>query len=569
MLVLHNARIYTLDDRTPTGTAMAIDGGRVMAIGEEGEILTRFGGGAHTQNLDGHPVIPGMIDAHIHLQHYALSLQKIDCEVPTLEECLRRVAERARASKPGEWILGHGWNQNEWRPPLDPPRSRGGGQEGRRSQGGGEGGFPTAAQLDEVAPNNPVYLTHKSLHTGWANSAALQEAKINAATVDPHGGKILRDQHGRPTGILLEVAMTLVGAVIPQAEGDELAKAIKIAQTSLWEMGLTGIHDFDGSACFDALQRLHQRGELGLRVVKNIPIADLPHARALGLRSGFGDEILRIGGVKAFADGALGPHTAAMLQPYENLPDNRGMLFLDAEQLFEYGLEAAHASLPLAVHAIGDRANHEVLNAFEKLREFELDEMTEDGRPETGHYGHRSPVSGLLRHRIEHVQLIHPEDAPRLAELGVVASMQPIHATSDMLMADRYWGKRAANAYAWRSQLDHGAVLAFGSDAPVESPNPFWGLHAAVARQRADDSPAPEGWYPEQRLTIGQALRAYTLGAAYAAGTEDRQGKLTPGYWADLVVLDIDPFVCEPGELRQIKPVSAMVAGQWVFGGFF
>ncbi len=527
MLILHNARIYPLDDKMPSASAIAIDGGRVLALGEDEEILTQFGGGKRAHDLNQHPVIPGLIDAHIHLQHYALGLQKVDCEVPTLAACLKRVAGRAKTTPLGEWILGHGWNQNLW------PE-----------------GFPSTAELDAVAPNNPVYLTHKSLHTGWANSAALREVRIDSSTPDPADGKIQRDAQGHPTGIFFEGAMWLIYRAIPEPNGEEVAEAIRNAQTKLWEMGLTGVHDFDGNACFDALQRLHQRGELCLRVVKNIPVDDLPHARALGLRSGFGDEFLRIGGIKAFADGALGPHTAAMLQPYENEPENRGMLLLDAEEILEYGQEAASAGFAMTVHAIGDRANHEVLNALEQLRALEIDT--------------RSSGTCPLRHRVEHVQLIHPEDAPRLAELGIIASMQPIHATSDMPIADRYWGARAANAYAWQTQRNHGAVLAFGSDAPAEPPSPFWGLHAAVTRQRADGSPGSEGWYPEQRLSIAEALQAYTTGAAYAGGTENLQGKLAPGYWGDLLVLDTDPFTCDPDMLRNIRPIGTMFAGNWV-----
>ncbi len=529
MIIIHNARIYTLDDNIPNASAIAIDNGRVVAMGKDDELLTQFGRGARTFDLGGQPVIPGLIDAHVHLRHYALSLQKIDCEVPTLAECLRRVSERAQTTPPGEWILGHGWNQNLW------PE-----------------GFPSTAELDDIAPDNPVYLTHKSLHTGWANSAALREADITSNTSDPHDGEIQRDAQGKPTGIFLEGAMWLIPKAIPEPRGDELADAIIYAQSKLWEMGLTGIHDFDGPVCFDALQRLDQEGKLRLRVVKNIPVDQLSNARALGLRSGFGNDYLRMGGIKAFADGALGPHTAAMLQPYDSDPGNLGMLLLDAEEILEYGQEAASAGLSMTVHAIGDRANHEVLNALERLREFEKTQKV-------------SETSRVLRHRIEHVQLLHPEDVPRLAELGVIASMQPIHATSDMFMADQYWGKRAEHGYAWKSQLNHGAVLAFGSDAPVESPNPFWGLHAAVTRQRPDGSPGPEGWYSEQRLSFTEALRAYTYGAAYTAGTENLQGKLSPGYWADLVVLDSDPFTCEPENLHQIKPQKTMVGGEWVY----
>jgi predicted amidohydrolase YtcJ len=265
------------------------------------------------------------------------------------------------------------------------------------------------------------------------------------------------------------------------------------------------------------------------------------------LRTGFGDEFLRIGNVKAFSDGALGPRTAAMLQPYEGEPENRGMLMLDAEEVFERGRLAAENGLAMAVHAIGDRANHEVLNAFAQLQSLPGIDR------------------GRLRHRIEHVQLIHPDDAGRLAQLGVIASMQPIHATSDMLMADRFWGKRAELSYAWRTQLQHGAVLAFGSDAPVESPNPFWGIHAAVTRQRADGSPDGGGWYPEQRLAVTEALQAYTIGAAYAANREHEQGRLSPGFLADLLVVNSDPFNCPPEELRTIRPLATMVGGEWVW----
>jgi predicted amidohydrolase YtcJ len=297
-----------------------------------------------------------------------------------------------------------------------------------------------------------------------------------------------------------------------------------------------------------ALQQLHAQGALKLRVTKSIPLETLDHAVELGLRTGFGDDWLRIGSVKAFMDGALGPRTAAMLQPYLDEPENRGILNMDAEELFEAGRQAVKVGLSMAVHAIGDRANHEVLDAFEQLRRFERDR----GLPP-------------LRHRIEHVQVLHPDDAARLAEFGIIASMQPIHATSDMRMADQFWGQRAALSYAWRTQLDHGAMLAFGSDAPVESPNPFLGLHAAVTRQRADGSPGEKGWYPEQRLSLQQALEGFTLGPAYTAGMETRQGKLAPGYLADLIVLTQDPNVLPSSALLELEASATMIAGEWVW----
>jgi len=527
MLLLTNAHIYTLDSHQPTAHALAIEFGRVLAVGTEDFIRAEFGARGKELDLNGRTIIPGLTDSHLHFKQYALSLQNVDCETTTLAECLRRVAERARHTPGGEWVLGHGWNQNEWRDCT-----------------GGQDGFPSAALLDNIA--HPVYLTAKSVHAGWANTAALRLAGITAQTPDPEGGQIQRDAQGKPTGILLEGAMGLVSGAIPQLGPEQVLQAMRAAQEVLWGMGLTGIHDFDRRDSFSALQTLHGRGELGLRVVKTIPVEDLAHAIGVGLRSGFGDDFLRIGMVKAFADGALGPHTAAMFQPYVEEPENRGMLLLDSEEILEFGRQAVENGLGLTIHAIGDRANHEVLNAYAGLR------------------GHERAL-GLphLRHRIEHVQILHPDDFPRLAELGVIASMQPIHATSDMIAADRFWGERSQYGYAWRELLYLNTALAFGSDAPVDSPNPFWGIHAAVTRRRADGSPGPEGWYPAQRLTRLEALQGYTTGAAYAAGMENRLGQLSPGFLADLLVLDTDPFTCEPDALRDIRPVGVMVGGEW------
>jgi len=529
MKLFFNGRIHTMDRGRPYATALLIDHGRIAACGDKEQLIALGGRLEETMDLEGRAVLPGLTDAHLHLQHYSLGLAKVNCETSTLEECLERVGERARSLEPGAWVLGHGWNQNNWGLP-------------------GAEGFPTAAHLDAAASDHPVYLTAKSLHASWANSAAMRLAGIGADTPDPRDGRIQRDASGQATGILLESAMDLMSAVLPRASLADLAQAMEQAQPSLWRMGLTGVHDFDRRESFMALQDLHARGRLRLRVNKNIPVESVDQAAALGLRTGFGDEMLWIGSVKAFMDGALGPRTAAMIQPYAGEAENRGILNMDAEELFEIGRRAADAGLAMTVHAIGDRANHEVLDAYEHLRGYER----ENGLP-------------ALRHRIEHVQVLHPDDVPRLAALEVIASMQPIHATSDMPAADRYWGERAALAYAWRSQLQQGARLAFGSDAPVESPNPFLGLHAAVTRRRADGSPGPEGWYPGQKISLMEALEAYTLGPAYAGNAEGRLGKLAPGYHADLIVLDRDPFACEPDELQALLPAATMLAGEWVW----
>jgi predicted amidohydrolase YtcJ len=541
MKILYNAHIHTMNKARPTASALAVDGERIVAVGEREELFREFDRAAR-QDMGGRIILPGLTDAHIHLQGYALLVQKVDCETDSQEECLRRVEARARKLRPGEWLLGHGWNQNRWRPHPNPSPDFGRGA-------GGEGGWPSASDLDFLGADIPIYLTAKSLHAAWANRAALRRAGIGAATPDPPQGAIQRDARGQPTGILFEeAAMKLVEAVVPKPRVDEIAAAIRSLQPSLWRMGLTGLHDFDKRPCFIALQQLHAAGELRLRVTKSIPLEELPFAAGCGLRSGFGDETLRIGSVKAFADGALGPRTAAMFDSYVDEPGNRGILIMDGETLCEHGRLAAESGLSLAVHAIGDRANHEVLEGFARLRAYER----ENGLP-------------ALRHRVEHVQLLHPDDAARLAELGLAASMQPIHAPSDMDMADRYWGGRAAQAYAWRTQLQHSARLAFGSDAPVEIPNPFLGLHAAVTRRRVDGSPGPQGWRGEQRLTLQEALAGFTLGPAYVTGLEGRLGQLAAGYLADMIVLDEDPFQCDPADLCSLQPAATMFAGEWVW----
>jgi len=523
MKLIHNAHIYTLESANPVASALVIDSGRLVAVGGE-ELLVKYEN-VKPQDMGGRVILPGLTDAHFHLQEYARSLQAVDCEGLPRQAILDRLAIRLVEMPPGEWLLGHGWDQNAW---------------------GGE--WPGVAELDVVAPHNPVFLTAKSLHAAWLNSAALQLAGISATTLDQTNGRIQRDLHGAPTGILFENALKLVEAVIPEPDSESLAKTFEQLIPKLWRMGITGVHDFDGRLCFMALQLLHARGLLRLRVLKSIPFELFSQAVELGLSSGFGDDFLRIGSIKLFADGALGTHTGAMMAPYVDEPQNRGILLLKAENVFEYGCQAAAGGLSLAVHAIGDRAVHEVLGGFARLRNFERE--------------HALPP---LRHRMEHVQTILPEDAGRMAGLEIIASMQPVHAPSDMLMADHLLGPRAAFSYAWGSQLEHGARLAFGSDAPVESANPFYGLHAAVTRRRADGSPGPDGWFPEQRLSVSAALAGFTSGPAYAAGMEDRLGHLSAGFLADLVVIETNPFACDPAELYAIQPIATMVGGDWVW----
>ncbi|MCU0498426.1 MAG: amidohydrolase [Anaerolineae bacterium] len=529
--ILYNGNILTLDKDLKRAEALAISAGRIVAFGDTDEILDLATPTTIRENLNGQTVIPGLIDAHIHWKWTARVLKEVDVfEVPSKQVAIDRVADRAASLPPGEWIIGQGWIQELW--------------EDRR--------FPTKADLDAVTPHHPVYLRAKSAHAFWVNSLALQMAGIDRHTPDPDGGYIQRDDQGEPTGILFENASRLITAQIPSMSVEETASAMLEAQKLALAAGLTGLHDFDGPDAMAALQLLRDRGQLALRVVKNVNKEWIHHAYELGIRWGFGDDWLRIGGVKIFADGALGPRTALMFKPYQGESDNYGVRVTDPEEMLQIVSMASAAGLPATIHAIGDRAVHDVLNVYETVRKQEAQ---------------RGELPYTRRHRIEHLQVIHPDDRYRLAELKIIASMQPIHATSDYLVADRYWGDRCEWAYNARWQIDQGVTVAFGSDSPIDPFEPLRGIHAAVTRQRQDGSPGEDGWYPQNRLTVDEALRGFTLGPAYAAGMENRLGKLAPGYLADLVVLNQDPYKVQPSELLEIKVLATMVGGIWRYGG--
>ncbi len=414
MKILKNARIYTLNPAQPLADAIVVADhtphlNRIIAIGKADKLETEFGPFAKTEDLGGRVVLPGLTDAHIHMRLYANALRSVDLFGVEKGAGLAMMAERAAKTPPGEWVTAYGWSKDLW-------------------------GDAPLSELDAAVPDHPALLMGVSLHVTWANSAAMRAAGIALSTPDPDKGVIHKDAAGKLTGLFYEEAMKLFDHTLPAPTDEATLKMFEHAQQSLWKMGITGVHDFDRVPSFISLQTLRRQDRLKLRVIKNLPVELLDTFIAAGLRTGFGDDLLRIGSIKAFADGALGARTAAMLAPYDDDPENTGMLMLDAEDLTEFGTKAVSNGLSLTVHAIGDAANHQMLNGFAAIRQFER----ENGLPH-------------LRHRLEHVQVLHPDDLDRLTELDLIASMQPIHATSDIDMADVGWGERSRYAYAWET----------------------------------------------------------------------------------------------------------------------
>jgi hypothetical protein len=524
-LLLENGNLYTMDRRRPRATSIAIGGGRILAVGSAADVAPWRGPETVAVDLGGRLVVPGLIDAHLHFLSYGLSLREIDLiGVPSLAAAQARIAERAAQTPVGQWLTGRGWDQVFWP-----------GQQ-----------FPARQDLDAVTPDHPAFLRRKCGHAGWANSQALALAGITRATPDPAGGAIERDPAtGEPTGILLERAMDLIFELLAQPTDAEAVDAVRIAMHRAHRLGITGVHNMEGAAALRAFQELRRSGELKLRILQQVPEDDLDAAIQLGIQSGYGDEWIRIGAVKIFSDGSLGARSALMIAPYENEPQNYGIAVATAAHLRQVVEKAARAGIAVHIHAIGDQANRNVLDAVAATQ--------------------RAGIGLHLRHRIEHAQVLDPSDLPRFAELQVIASMQPIHCTQDIVLADQNWGARSRLAYAWSSLLSSGAVLAFGSDAPVETPDVMQGLYAAVTRRRADGYPGPEGWYPEECVSLAEAVYAYTMGAAYAGCEEDIKGSLTPGKLADLAVLSTDIFTAEPTALLETHAVATMVGGEFVY----
>ena len=519
-LLLTGARVYPTAAAAPA-EAIAICGDRVLAVGSAAECEAVAGPGTRRVALGGRAIVPGLIDSHLHLLAFALRLEQVDLAgAASLDEAVARVSVGAASLPEGEWLLGGGWDANVWHRP------------------------PTRADLDAVAPRQPALLASKDCHSLWLNSEALRRAGIGAASENPAGGEIVRDAAGEPTGVLLENATHAAWSAVEPPSPERIESCLTPALRLAASKGLTGVQTFEGADVFGALQRLARRGPLDCRVCCHLAKGNLDDARHLGIETGFGNEWVRFGSLKLFLDGALGSQTAHMLEPYVG-GASLGIPTLEPDEYRDLVAEAARAGLATAVHAIGDAANRVALDGLE---------ATADVWRSAG-----------LRPRIEHVQLLHPADVARLGRLGVIASMQPSHAPSDWMVADRYWGERSRFGYAWRGVLEAGAVLAFGSDCPVEPIDPLPGLHAAVTRQTPAGEPAG-GWYPAERLSAREALHAFTWGAAYSSGEEHIKGTLGVGKLADLVVLSEDPLAGDPDAWLRARVEATLVGGRLAHG---
>jgi predicted amidohydrolase YtcJ len=476
-------------------------------------------------DLKGATIVPGMIDAHGHFMGLGFQQLQLDLSATTsLDDALARIGDYATKSR-AKWVLGRGWNQEAWK----------------------LGRFPTATDLDRAVSDRPVWLERVDGHAGWANSKALELAGITAATKDPAGGRIERDASGKPTGVLVDAATELVAKVVPQPTPRERNAAFLAAQQKLLSLGITATADMGTTVDdWETMRGMADIGQLHLRILSYAHGVDtaLRVAGAGPTPWLYGDR-LRMGGIKLYADGALGSRGAWLKADYSDAPGNKGLGFLTDDQLLNLMARGAMDNFQIAVHAIGDRANQQVLDAIEILSE---------------------TYKGDRRWRIEHAQIIDPKDLPRFAKYGTIASMQPVHETSDRLMAEARLGPdRLTGAYAWKTMLRNGTHLAFGSDYPVESPDPWAGWAASFTRQDAAGNP-PGGWRPEEKLTREEGWAGFTIGAAYAGFADDKIGRLAPGLWADFLILDRDPLTVSPAELRGTKVVETWVGGRRAWG---
>jgi len=521
-LAVVNARVWTGDSTRPWAEAIAVRGDRIASVGSSAAVR-KLAAGARVIDAAGQMVVPGFIDAHVHFLTGGFRLSSVQLrDAKTPSEFIARIKAFAASAPKGAWITGGDWDHEQW---------------------GGE--LPRRDWIDSVTPNNPVWVTRLDGHMSLANSAALRAAKVTRSTRDVAGGTIVRDAAGEPSGVLKDNATSLVESVMPDPPAELEDRALDAAMNYVAAQGVTSVTNMGTWRDLAIFERAHKASRMRTRIYAAVPLATWEQLRDTVAARGRGDAWLQIGGLKGFVDGSLGSHTAAMLQPFSDVPTDTGLLVNTPEDLYTWTSGADKAGLNVIVHAIGDRAIRLQLDIFERVEK-------ENGPRDR-------------RFRIEHAQHIAPADIPRFSTLGVIASMQPYHAIDDGRWADKVIGpERAKTTYAFRSLRDAGATLAFGSDWFVAPPTPIEGIYAAVTRRTIDDK-NPGGWVPEQKISVEDALRAYTHGSAYASFTEKEKGKLAAGALADFAMIDRDLTRIAPETIRDAHVALTVVGGQVVY----
>jgi predicted amidohydrolase YtcJ len=528
-LILHNARIYTADASRPTAEAIAIRGDRIARVGVNAEVLSLRGTVTRVIDIGGATIVPGLQDAHGHFTGLGASMQSIDLRgTTTYEQVVGMVRQRAASARPGEWIVGRGWDQNDW-----PDKQ-----------------WPTHELLTAASPDNPVYLTRVDGHAGLANKRAMDLAAISEATADPDGGRVIRAPGNQPSGVLIDTAQSLVSSKIPPVSTEQLEEQILLADRETRRLGITMVHDAGTDArTVEAYKRLIDARRLKTRlyVMLRGPLSSLQPVFDMGPIIEYGDHRLAVRAIKVVADGALGSRGAAMLEPYSDEPATTGLLTTPPDDVYAQTLAASKAGFQTAIHAIGDRANRLVMDIFERVQR-------------------EVPGSRALRMRNEHAQILDRAEVPRFASLNVIASMQPTHATSDMPWVPARIGRERMEegAYVWRTLMKAGATIASGSDFPVELASPMLGFYAAITRQDAARQPA-SGWMPGERMSREEALISFTRNAAFAAHAETQLGTLEAGKLADLVVLSKDIMRVPSPEILTTRVRMTMVGGEIVY----
>jgi predicted amidohydrolase YtcJ len=527
--IIDRANGYTLNaaGQLQRFTSLAFDDlGRIIAVGSEQDTAAALPRAEHI-DVQGKTLLPGLIDAHGHVFELGEIASGVELYSPaSLNGAVKAVADFARAHPKNAWIIGFGWNQEIWK----------------------LGRFPTAAELDVMVRDRPVLLHRVDGHAIWVNTKALEMAGVTRETPDPAGGKIERDVSGKPTGVLVDAAMELVNKVVPLPTPAEARATLDVALASLAKVGLTSVHDAGIKVVQDDIYRDYaDHGKLTTRVYAMIgdTTGDFDELSKDGPLTSYANDVYALAAVKLYSDGALGSRGAALLAPYSDMPSTKGLLFYPDAEMRAKMNKAMKAGYQVNIHAIGDAGNHQILDAYAQL-------IPQYKNVE-------------LRHRIEHAQVVTPEDIPRFKQLGIIPSMQPTHATSDQNMAEQRVGhERIKGAYAWRTFLDQGSKIACGSDFPIESPNPFEGLHAAVTRQNNANVPVG-GWYKNQAMTLTEAFRCFTLDAAWAAHQENVIGSLEKGKWADFILIDRDIFKAPPEQLGKTQVLQTWMGGKKIY----